>query len=449
MDRRAPLVIGLTLALASPAPAPIAPAPDPIAAALGVRTYSLQKFDAPAHARDGFKATLELDGRPVVLSLEPESVYAPGCKMLIDEGTGELIVAEPPDPCTYTGSVLQIPGSSVSASLIEGRLSAVILEGRGRPGWSILPLSDVVPGAHPTVHIVCRDLDIVPTDDRCGLVEGPADPLAGARVPSRAPRGTLLRCQLACEADNQYYIACGSNASATAQDIAGVVNNASNYYKNQVGVVFKITRFVIRTNPATNPYTSSNASTLLGQVRTLWNSGFGNVVRDTMHLFTGRDLEGSTVGLAYKGVVCETAWAYGLSQSKFAALPGKRAGLTAHEIGHNFDASHCDAAATMCSPCYIMAAQLGNAAPYVTSFGCSAAGIASYAAGLACLDPLDRDGSPCPGDLNGDGRVDVRDAVALQRLLAHQDPAGDVNGDGAVDVRDLVAFQVSLGSGCR
>ena len=45
-----------------------------------------------------------------------------------------------------------------------------------------------------------------------------------------------------------------------------------------------------------------------------------------------------------------------------------------------------------------------------------------------------------PGDLNGDGEVDVTDVVELidMVLAGIYDPAGDINGDGEVDVTDVV-----------
>ena len=52
-----------------------------------------------------------------------------------------------------------------------------------------------------------------------------------------------------------------------------------------------------------------------------------------------------------------------------------------------------------------------------------------------------------PGDVNGDGGVDVRDSVMLNRYLAGWSgvevdaKASDVNGDGVIDVRDLVRLR--------
>ena len=67
--------------------------------------------------------------------------------------------------------------------------------------------------------------------------------------------------------------------------------------------------------------------------------------------------------------------------------------------------------------------------------------------------------SPCPaatfapGDVNGDGRIDVRDvvlamqhALGLKKLTGEQFLAADINGDGTINVRDVTGMmQFSLG----
>ena len=49
------------------------------------------------------------------------------------------------------------------------------------------------------------------------------------------------------------------------------------------------------------------------------------------------------------------------------------------------------------------------------------------------------------GDANGDGKLDVRDAAYIARLLANGKgkeipPIADFNGDGTVNVRDAAAI---------
>ena len=54
-----------------------------------------------------------------------------------------------------------------------------------------------------------------------------------------------------------------------------------------------------------------------------------------------------------------------------------------------------------------------------------------------------------PGDVNGDGKVDSRDAIRLSKYLAKMDVEinlenADVTGDGRVDTRDLIRLKKYL-----
>src|SRR5262249_104618 len=61
---------------------------------------------------------------------------------------------------------------------------------------------------------------------------------------------------------------------------------------------------------------------------------------DVAHLWTGRDL-GGPAGVAFTGVVCRSPTnSYGISDRE--TIAPFRVGIPAHEIGHNFGASHCD-----------------------------------------------------------------------------------------------------------
>ncbi|MFQ5806245.1 MAG: immunoglobulin domain-containing protein, partial [Phycisphaerae bacterium] len=89
------------------------------------------------------------------------------------------------------------------------------------------------------------------------------------------------------------------------------------------------------------------------------------VLRDVAHLMTGKDLNGGVIGIAWLGVICNTSQGYGLSQSRFTGNFTNRVGLTAHEVGHNWDAVHCDGD----GDCFIMCSGLGGCAHNVTRFG--------------------------------------------------------------------------------
>src|SRR5207302_5120679 len=69
-------------------------------------------------------------------------------------------------------------------------------------------------------------------------------------------------------------------------------------------------------------------------------ANFASKPRDVAHLWTGRSL-GGPAGVAWEGVVCSSpSNAYGLSDLE--TIAPFRVTIPAHEIGHNFNASHCD-----------------------------------------------------------------------------------------------------------
>jgi hypothetical protein len=80
---------------------------------------------------------------------------------------------------------------------------------------------------------------------------------------------------------------------------------------------------------------------LLNQFRNQWNTQHSTIVRDVAHHFTRKNIQGSTIGIAWIGVVCNKPWAYGLAQSDFSTSFAYVTDLSAHEIGHNWNAGHC------------------------------------------------------------------------------------------------------------
>jgi len=59
---------------------------------------------------------------------------------------------------------------------------------------------------------------------------------------------------------------------------------------------------------------------------------------DLKHLFTGKDIDGSIIGIAYIGVLCAVpTLSFGITQHYMEAA---NAGIFAHELGHNFGAGH-------------------------------------------------------------------------------------------------------------
>lgn len=383
------LVAGLTVGAAVCCSAASGSVPDDVDRVVRERlhlsAFSIQQLSIPGRAGAPFEVDARLGTQTHRVTFEPHSVRAAGFKVTIQDATGALSEIPVPTETTYRGTVAGLEGSVVAGSLTPAGLTAFIRLPDGQ-AWFIDPLSAASPGAGRDRHVVYREQDGVPGDWRCGMDELqfglPA--LKGLTPPGGAggsPDGNLV-CEIACDADFEFYTSWASNTTTVTNDITNIVNLVSNIYEIDCQVEFTITQIIIRTSAATNPYTSSTPGTLLGQFRNHWLANHTGVVRDVAHLFTGRNLDGSVIGIAYLNGVCNTN-SYGLSQSRWTSNTAFRVGLTAHETGHNFSAPHCD---SICSPCEIMCSGLGGCSGIVTSFStCDIASITSYAATRPCL----------------------------------------------------------------
>ncbi|MCB9889511.1 MAG: hypothetical protein H6836_08025 [Planctomycetes bacterium] len=131
-------------------------------------------------------------------------------------------------------------------------------------------------------------------------------------------------------------------------------------YKRDCEIDYKITTILVRTSVT---YTTADYSLLLSQYRQQWLTYHGGVQRDITHLFTGKTRTTSVIGVAYLGTICDLANGYGLSFTRYTSNFTNRVGLTAHELGHSWNAQHCTG-----STCYIMCAGLGGCGGNVTLF---------------------------------------------------------------------------------
>ena len=113
-------------------------------------------------------------------------------------------------------------------------------------------------------------------------------------------------------------------------------------YDAQLGVKLRVV-FQRAWTTNTDPYTLTASNPALFEFRDAYNANppTGLPPHDLVHMFTGKDIDGSVIGIAFRGVVCsDPGFSYGISQSKFNSSTVLRVSLTAHEMGHNFGATH-------------------------------------------------------------------------------------------------------------
>ena len=79
-----------------------------------------------------------------------------------------------------------------------------------------------------------------------------------------------------------------------------------------------------------------------------------NSPADVRHLFTGRSIEGLTIGIAYVGAACLSGGRYGVGLSRDVSA-GLQPFLAAHEIAHNLSANHDGEANSIMNPAITVA----------------------------------------------------------------------------------------------
>jgi len=114
------------------------------------------------------------------------------------------------------------------------------------------------------------------------------------------------------------------------------LNTVDGIFGAQVGVSLQATE--LRVLDDNGGLKASDGNTLLKQLATLRSSTPELRSRGLTHLMTGRDLDGTTAGIAYIDNLCGNGFSASLSEQGLDPWIG--ALVAAHEIGHNFGAPH-------------------------------------------------------------------------------------------------------------
>lgn len=374
MTHYRPSLIPLSLFLAAGASAQAPSAFDP--QSLDLSAASLQVLDLPAAPVPGFRVTVELGGSPVELALNLHSLRAESFELLVQGPDGALAHAVPEPVRTYRGGLDGVPGSRVAASLLEDGLHALVLVG-GEVLFGIQP----APGA-PGRHAVYDARAILPRDVTCG-VPGAGSPrpfgTPGAAEGSGASNKVV---HIGVDSDNQFFLAQGSSVPATQAEMESILNGVEAIYDSDVDIVFALTSMIVRTVEP-DPYSGDIFSRLDGLLSE-WTNELADMPRDITHMFTGLGVDSGVIGIAYLSAVCDFDFGFGVSDAEFTGNFGTKVGLTAHEIGHNFGADHCDGA----PDCSIMCSFIGGCDPDLSSFGSTEkAQILAFIPTAGCLAP--------------------------------------------------------------
>jgi len=447
------------------APGLILPSGEDTALELELSQWSVQELELPSTPPNAFSVKVTIDDVfDCEIPLTRYSVRSNNFVAYEQRDDGKLHAIAAPAIRTYRGYIAGVPGSIVSASLLHDGLYARIDLRDGSAVRVIQPRSSFEEGAPITaVHVVYNSADVLPD---YGFVM--AEPLippgyqpdqpspfnnnnggnngnnsannnsgnSGANSHAghdhsgasnnnggtNAPRADET-VELACDADYNFYQKNGNSSANTISDIEAVVNDTEVIYQNDVGICYDVPTIIVRTSSASNPYTSNDAGTLLDQFRAEWRNNQGAIHRDFAELFTGRNINGGTIGIAWLGVVCNSNYGYSMVESRYTSNWTRRVSLTAHELGHNWNAGHCCSSCSGCSSCHIMCPCNGGCSGNGSKFGTSSiSSINNHKNSRSCLDTGCNGGGggggpftlsqPSPGTANITNTVTMTDGTA-------------------------------------
>ena len=379
-------------------------AEEEVMAAFGLKSGELVTIDQISKS----EMAITMNGQNYMIDYALFSNRSKQFRLMVQTESG-LAEQVAPTVSTIRGTLRDVEGSRVIGCVTEDGCCARIKFPGGEDCFIEPVAGNLDNPAMAEVHVVYSKDDVIAEPRECGnvtqLIEAKQEVeqnLATASAVAALATPDLQVCELSLDADFEFFSNFGS-ASATLAQLELIVNIVNDQYESEVGIRHTISEAVVRTT-ANDPYTASGASDLLTELRVFYTSGAGAgaTTGDLTHLFTGRNLTGNTVGIAYLGVVCIRPWGFGLSQR----LPqlSEMTDVVAHELGHNWAQNHC------ACPSHTMNASLTGANDFNDAI--TVPNLIAYRDTRNCLDSIGPTGSGASGTSNNDdwvNKIDIGD----------------------------------------
>jgi Metallo-peptidase family M12/Domain of unknown function DUF11 len=138
------------------------------------------------------------------------------------------------------------------------------------------------------------------------------------------------------------------------------LNNVDGIFSSQLGIRIRVDGLYVN-DAASDPLSDATApNSLLAELGKLRKRSPELYSRGLTHLFTGRELDGTTIGIAYVDSLCQAEQGVGLTQVQSAWRDSL---VAAHEVAHNFGADHDGEASGSCPAApagFLMAASVNG-----------------------------------------------------------------------------------------
>lgn len=310
---------------------------------------------------------IEIEGRGSFdFDLQPVEVFAPGARVVIDEGT--------PTPHAVLnrtrhlrGRVRRMDDSLVAVSVApDGTITGLLNDGevtwelQRRPWDEALEATRLRLDSASAQPFRCQaDRLVQPTALRERQLRD-AQRLSQMQLPAALLEGQFYQVTVAIETDHELYAQFGSTES-TLKYISNLFNYVGGIYEQELQTRLVVGDTFLWTTSAGQPWVENGGTECrLYEFGRYWRDNRADVERTIAHFLSGRSLGG---GIAWQNVLCFTPWQvdqptgcaslgnelvvgdFGVSGNLNGTIstPGgiaSDATRVAHEIGHNFDSPH-------------------------------------------------------------------------------------------------------------
>lgn len=239
-------------------------------------------------------------------------------------------------------------------------------------------------------------------------------------------QGAVSELNMGIIGDFEFTTARGGDVLAAAA-ITTRLNNVDGIFSQQLGV--QITVQTLETfSGSADPFTDeTDASALLDEVAVYRVGTPAQNMNGLTHLYTGRSLDGTTVGIAYRDALCSSFFGSGLSEGNGSATFDSL--VAAHEIGHNFGAPHDGQVGGLCESepeTFIMAPSINGSNQFSP---CSKSIMQDRVSAASCIAPLP----------SIDMSVELNGQVSTLLIGASTDLIYDLSNNGSLPATTVAA----------
>jgi hypothetical protein len=245
-----------------------------------------------------------------------------------------------------------------------------------------------------------------------------------------------MHLEISAVADARFLEHYGSTEEARAGVLLRM-NNVDGIFGSQLGVQIKVSTVQIH-DASTDPLSdAASPNALLEELAALRRRSTELRSAGLTHLFTGRDLEGTTIGIGYLDALCDTRYGAALTEVGHRGTWYESL-IAAHEIGHNFGAVHDGDSGKACASTpqgqFLMSPNV-NAVDRFSD--CSQELMRPRIASATCVTPL----PPADVSVGADLGVVRRDKGSA---FSWDLPIANVGGTSALNVRAEVRLPQSF-----